>query len=335
MPNNPGDRRSAEPSASALPIVNGLGVPAFDSSSWAQASLAPAPSEAEALANPGLRIVFDVVAAESESPWTVEVGSSPGSCGERWVAAPSRADGPDEGPGVPAVLAPPRPSAPPVSSRQENPDEVAGPTRGAGSTFLRWVTLVVVLNSVLWFTGVREAALKEAVERGVTRVELRMVHEARESAARKAIKAQRESLRFWTTLALLVDFVFEPLSLVIRATLVATTLSALAALFGRPIDYSRALDDCARDQGYWVLGLGVHVALLVWLCVGDVDTSVAQFLTPGLHRAPIWSLCRQMELFALWGWAVLALGGWRRGQVNMLTAVFSVGFLAAIELTTR
>jgi hypothetical protein len=137
------------------------------------------------------------------------------------------------------------------------------------------------------------------------------------------------------TLALLDDFAAEPLALAVRATLAATLFSSLAALTGRPAGFDRALAACAAAQGFWVLGLAVRVVLMLALRRGDVETSLALLLPPGSYPAPAWVALRQADAFALLGWAVLARGGWRRGQVNLATAVLVCALLALGEAALR
>ncbi len=73
-----------------------------------------------------------------------------------------------------------------------------------------WMALVVVLNGALWTTGVPDYRLAEAVERGAAKVEERSSGEENEDIVRKAIQLQRNSLRFWRTLALVGDILVAP-----------------------------------------------------------------------------------------------------------------------------
>ncbi|MFO0891885.1 MAG: hypothetical protein U0790_22450 [Isosphaeraceae bacterium] len=181
----------------------------------------------------------------------------------------------------------------------------------------------------------RTLVLSDAVEEGVVRAESRIIGELSESLIRKSIRIQRATLPFWTTLSLLSDFVAEPLSLFLRAWVVATLLSASAALVGRPGNFDTAFHECAEVQGLWVLGMAVQVALAISLKSSDVDTSMALVLPTGTYPALALLVLKQIGLFAIWGWTLMILGGRRRGQVGLLSAATICGIVAAIEILCR
>ncbi|WP_237170526.1 hypothetical protein [Paludisphaera borealis] len=198
-----------------------------------------------------------------------------------------------------------------------------------------WAVLIIDLQGALWLSGVKTLALQQAVEQGVARAESRTVGEMADNQIHKAIRDQRATLRFWTILALIGDFVVEPLAPAVRALVVATLLSALAALAGRPIGFRLALDECAAVQGYWVLGLALQTTLVFALRTSEVDASMALLLPSGTYRAAPWVAWRQADAFALLGWSSLILGGWRRGQANLATATAACSVVAAVEAAIR
>lgn len=198
-----------------------------------------------------------------------------------------------------------------------------------------WVALTLALHGFLWLAGFPTGALAEAVERGAAHVESRGVGEVGDDLIRRAIRTQRDTLPFWTTLALIGDFLAEPLALIVRALAAATVFCALAALVGRPVGHERALAECALAQGFWVFGLAVRIALMVVLGRVDVETSPTLFLPAGAYPAWAWLALGQLDVFAILGWSVLARGAWRRGQVNVGTAIASCVFLALVEASLR
>jgi hypothetical protein len=121
----------------------------------------------------------------------------------------------------------------------------------------------------------------------------------------------------------------------VRALAVATLLSALAALVGRPVGFRQALDECAWLQGFWVLGLAVQLALLIKMQSTEVETSLVLLLPAGTYPALMWVALRQLDAFALLGWAALIRGGWRRGQSNLAVATLACALVALCELTCR
>src|SRR5262245_59475088 len=78
-----------------------------------------------------------------------------------------------------------------------------------------WMALTVGLQRVLWSSCLKGRALSEAVEQGAARVESRAIGEVSEDQVRKAIRTQNATLPFWTALALIGDFLIEPLSLAV------------------------------------------------------------------------------------------------------------------------
>lgn len=198
---------------------------------------------------------------------------------------------------------------------------------------LGWAIGLMALHGVLWGGGIRQHYLATAVEAGVARVEQRLLGEESQDIIRKEIQVQRDSLGFWMVLAALGDFVFAPLWLPLRAMAVTVVLSAWAALRGRPPGFLAAWSQCVTWQGIWVLGAAVQVALVVMLDSASVDTSLALLLPAGTYSARWWVLLRQLDLFALLGWLVLAWGGYRRGQAGLIPALLLIAMVAIMEAT--
>lgn len=198
-----------------------------------------------------------------------------------------------------------------------------------------WIALSIVLQGLTWASGARPTALAVAVEHGAAVAETRAIGEVPDDLIRKAIRTQQETQPFWTALALLGDLAAEPLALAARAVVVATVLSALAALAGRPIEFHRALAGSVAAQGFWVLGLAFKVALIYTLGRPAPETSLTLLLGPGRYPASVWVALEQVDAFAVLGWLALARGGWRRGEAHPAVALSACGVLAAIEAATR
>jgi hypothetical protein len=199
------------------------------------------------------------------------------------------------------------------------------------------MALVVALNGARWMGGFPTGLLAQGVEQGVAQAESRAKGEVGDEIIRKAIRTQRETLSFWSALAVIDDFLIEPALLGFRAVAAATLLTAAAALMGRSLQYDRALVECAYAQGFWVMGLAVRLALLILLRRGEdeVETSLALFLPPGSYPAPLWLILRQLDLFALLGWVVMARAGWKRGDAPLIVAVAICASLGLLELGVR
>jgi len=201
----------------------------------------------------------------------------------------------------------------------------------------RWIAffivLTAVLNSVPWLLGYRQLGIATAVEQGAAKVEQRMLGEDSPDVVREQIELQRDSLKFWTVVALIQDFLFGPLVLVFRAGIVAVAFSALAAVSGRRPRLPIVMSDTVRWQGMWVVGFAVRAALTLVLDRGNVDTSIAVFLPAASFSATTWTTLQQLDMFGLVGWLGMAWSGWRHQQANVVTALLICIVLAAIEIS--
>src|SRR3954454_8244314 len=73
-------------------------------------------------------------------------------------------------------------------------------------TLVLWTLLTVVTLGGLWVAGFRTRGLIGAVDRGAARIESYRVVELNDDVIRKTIQTQRDTLPFFTVLALLGDF---------------------------------------------------------------------------------------------------------------------------------
>ena len=198
-----------------------------------------------------------------------------------------------------------------------------------------WMVLIAGLQGVLWVTGFKDRALREAVEQGAARAERRALGETDEETIRKQVRTQHDTLPFWTALVMVGDFLVDPLMLACRAAVVATAFTALAAIFGRRAQFELALAECVGCQGIWVLELAVRVGLMTISREPGVETSLALFLPPGSYSITTWIVLRQAGLLAMWGWLTMAWRGWRRGETSLPTAVLVCILLWLTEIVLR
>ena len=205
----------------------------------------------------------------------------------------------------------------------------------AGPTLLVLMSVVVALNAWTWLSGMKGYALAVAVEEGTARAETAGIGELGDDVVRKAIRTQEKTTLFWGVLSALGDFLGEPAALALRALAVAVVFSSLAALTGRPVGFHEAFAECAAAQSFWVLDLALRSALMVALRRPDVETSATLLLPTGAYGAPLWAALSQISPFAAIGWLVMALGGRRRGQVNLATAFLVCGALWFGEAAVR
>lgn len=205
----------------------------------------------------------------------------------------------------------------------------------AGRWLVLWMGLIVLLQGVYWLSGHRGHALAGAIEQGAAQVESRTLGEVPDATIRKAIDLQQDTLPFWLALTALGDFVFDPLAMALRAVLLAVLLASAAALTGRTVGFEAGLAACARRQWPWVLGLAVQLAMVLALGRDQAETSATLLLPTGTHPATTWVLLQQLDVFALLGWALLAIAGWRRGQTNLFTSCLICVGLFGAEIAIR
>jgi hypothetical protein len=198
-----------------------------------------------------------------------------------------------------------------------------------------WIGLWMLIQGLLWITGFKTTALSVAIETGAAEVERRAVGEIGEDETREAISDQRKTIRFWTALALVRDFVIGPAGLLLRAMLAAVLFAALGAMRGITTGFGDGLQATAKAQGFWVVGMAVQAALMIVLRRGDIETSAVVALPPGTYPAALWLSLRELEPFALAGWFVMARGAWVRGQSSLAAALLVVGVLWAVEASIR
>ena len=191
--------------------------------------------------------------------------------------------------------------------------------------------MIVLLNGLVWTTGVRDYDLADAVEKGAARVEERQVGEESEDVIRKAIKLQRDTLTFWTVILAIRDFLIDPLWIALRALSVAVGMSAVAAMSGRPVRFPATLARCVAWQGVWVFGLAVQVVLMLALGRSHVETSLLMLFPEGTYTARQYLMLQQIDGFAVIGWFGMTWGAYRCGQASALMAVLVSGTLVMVE----
>lgn len=222
-----------------------------------------------------------------------------------------------------------------AAAHHEPRPESPASSSGAGAWLAAWFAALLVIRLALWTAGLPETTLEVAVEQGAAKAESWGVGETSDDVVRKAIRLQNETLPFWTTIALLHDFLADPLALIIRAFLVTVLFSSVAALTGRPVGFGSALRANSVWQGVWVLGALVAAVLMIVLRRPDVETGLTVLLPAGHYDATTWVALAKVDLFALVGWMAMAVGGWRRGQVNLFTALVVCTMLALFEFGLR
>ncbi len=220
-----------------------------------------------------------------------------------------------------------------VASTPEPASSSSGDDQSNWGTMLAvWMVATIVLYGVVWTTGVKDYDLAEAVERGAGRVEMQQKGEESEDVIRKGINLQRDTLPFWTVIALIGDFLFAPLSMFVRPLMVAVAFSAVAAVSGRKVRFPAVMFDSVAWQGVWVIGLAVQVVLMLALRRSHIETSIMLLFPPGDYSATSWVMLRQLDSFAMLGWLGMAASARQRGQANWLVALLVCLSLWATEV---
>jgi hypothetical protein len=201
----------------------------------------------------------------------------------------------------------------------------------AGMILAIWIALMLAIQGLGWVVGLRTTQVAMAVEAGSAEAERRELGEAGDDAVREAIELQRASEMFWSVIGLVGDLVVEPSLLLVRSLLVAVAFSGIAAFRGREIGFAGSWRETSFVQGMWVLRACFRLAMGIVLGRPWVESAATLLLPEGDYAASVWACVEQLDAFVLLGWAMMAWGGYRRGQVGAICAVLLCGVFWLIE----
>ena len=173
------------------------------------------------------------------------------------------------------------------------------------------------------------------VQRLLKRAEIEGQADDNEETIRERVRTQQDTVPFWTALTMVGDFVLDPAMLALRAAVVATIFSALAAMFGRTIRFDLAMAESVSCQWLWVLQAAITVTLTLALPNKSIETSLVLLLPSGTHGVVSWVVLRQLGFLIVLGWFALAWCGWRRGETGLPSALVWCISLAATEAAVR
>jgi hypothetical protein len=196
------------------------------------------------------------------------------------------------------------------------------------------VVLVALSSAALWCFGIRQQQILDAVEQGAAVIEERTIGDVEQDEIRESIQTQRQSIPFWSTLAILGDLVIEPMAPVFRALVLTIAFSSFAALFGRPVAYGVALADNVTWQWFWVAGVVLDSMLKIVVSPAAAN-SLLVFLPAKEYPANTVITLAAVNPLAICGWLVVAWAAWKRKQVNWFLALFIVLVLALTEASIR
>lgn len=210
-------------------------------------------------------------------------------------------------------------------------DQTAPPYAGR----LSLIVLTIALSNLsLWCFGIRQQEIFDAVEQGAAVVEENMIGEIDEEQVRDAIRMQRKTFGFWSTLLMLGDLVFAPLSPVLRAIIVTVAFSAAAALCGRPVGHGVALAENITWQTFWAAGAGLE-ALMRIAVSANASISWVVFMPANEYPASTVHQLAILNPLALCGWVAMGWFAWKRRQANGVVAGFLIVFLASMETSVH
>ncbi len=196
------------------------------------------------------------------------------------------------------------------------------------------VMSVAIAMAALWCFGIRQQQILDAVEQGAAAIEERTLGDVEQDEIRESIRIQRQSISFWSTLAILGDLLIEPLLPAFRALALTVAFSSLAALFGRPVALGVALADNITWQWFWVAGIVLDSALKIGISP-DAGSSLIVFLPAKEYTASLAIGLAVMHPFAICGWLAVGWAAWKRRQVNWFLAGLVVVVFAFSEATIR
>lgn len=206
-------------------------------------------------------------------------------------------------------------------------DQTAPPFAG------RLIAVMVVIslaNLALWCFGLRQAELLRAIEAGAAVVEENAKADMEEDQIRESIRLQRQSFKFWSTLAVIGDFVFAPLIPVLRTLAASVLFAAAAALFGRPTGYGVALAENATWQVFWAASAALQTLLKITVSP-EAENSWILLLPAAEYPARLTLALTLLNPLVVCGWIAIGWSAWRRQQANVFLATIAIVLLASLE----
>lgn len=206
-------------------------------------------------------------------------------------------------------------------------DQTAPPYAGKLSVV---VLAIALANLSLWCFGIRQQEIFDAIEEGAAVVEKNTIGEVEEDQVREAIRTQRRSFQFWSTLWMLGDLVLGPLSPVLRTIVVTVAFSAAAALLGRPVGHGVALAENAGLQAFW--GAAAVLEATMRLVISpDATVSWLALMPPDQYPASAIAQLTVLNPLAVCGWCAMGWFAWKRRQANWFVAGMIILVLALME----
>ncbi len=194
--------------------------------------------------------------------------------------------------------------------------------------------LIGAANLSLWCNGIRQQDLRDAIEIGAASIDDNAKGDVEEDQIRESIRLQRQSEEFWSTLAILGDFIIEPIYPALRALIVTVAFASVAAVFGRPVGYGVALADNMSWQIFWAAGIGLECAMRI-LISPDAENSLAVFMPAKEYPAATALALAILNPFAICGWLAIGWTTWKRKQANWFLVILLILMIAGMEVGIR
>jgi hypothetical protein len=200
----------------------------------------------------------------------------------------------------------------------------------SGSALLVLMLLHVAYACALISTGVPDYEIGLAAQKAINRVPEPSPADDNADDINRKVTALEKGVTFNKLLTRILMIVGGPVSVLLRAAVVASLLFVIVALSGGAKPDFQLLAAIAVFAAYVeVPRMLVRLVLIAQLHALRVETSAAAFLD--LHAGLLpYLVLRRLDPFVFWYWGLICLGVWKTGQLSGRSALITVAVLALL-----
>ncbi len=147
-----------------------------------------------------------------------------------------------------------------------------------------------------------------------------------------AMERLRDAGEFNIRLRRLHAVALAPLSWLVSMLLIAAVLYAVVALCGRKPEYHTLMSIVALSAYIPLVGLGLHVAMMIFYRTHEVDTSFSMILDPRSYPTAT-AVLTATDPFRVWFWILVGMGLVTTRQLSVRMAVLACVLMCLCGMT--
>lgn len=204
-------------------------------------------------------------------------------------------------------------------------------TNRSGQALLILILLHLAYAVALISTGLPDFEVDADAQQQLSRYAAKQEGEEKKQEVDKALDSFDKGAKFGRVLERVRLFLGGPLRVLLGVGLIAGLLFALVAVQGGKPSFAILAGIVIFASYVEVPRLAVRLYLMSQLQASRVETSAAAFLTkPDSAGLPNYLLLRRLDPFEVWFWALIAVGAFRSGQMNVKNAIRAAVVLGLI-----